>query len=86
MPELRKLDGLQLTPDSDLTGIELEISRSHQGAGANGWRFDRMGKGDHMIFRHATRTGPVVVAGGGKLNRDVPTGTQNAILRQAGLK
>jgi predicted RNA binding protein YcfA (HicA-like mRNA interferase family) len=52
----------------------------------NGWRFDRMGKGDHMVFRHSIRTGPIVVAGGGKLNRDVPKGTENAILRQAGLK
>jgi predicted RNA binding protein YcfA (HicA-like mRNA interferase family) len=53
---------------------------------SNGRRFDRMGKGGHMIYRHPTRVGPVVVAGGGKLNRDVPTGTENAILRQAGLK
>jgi predicted RNA binding protein YcfA (HicA-like mRNA interferase family) len=53
---------------------------------ANGWFFDRMGKGGHMIFRHAGRSGTIDVAGGGKLNRDVPTGTQNAILRQAGLK
>jgi predicted RNA binding protein YcfA (HicA-like mRNA interferase family) len=52
----------------------------------NGWYFHRMGKGDHMIFRHPTLPGAVVVAGGGKLNRDVPTGTQNSILRQAGLK
>jgi len=28
----------------------------------------------------------VVVAGGGKLGYDVPKGTENAILRQAGLK
>jgi len=53
---------------------------------ANGWRFDRMGRGDHMIYRHPTRPGAVVVAGGGKLNRDVPKGTENAIRRQAGLK
>jgi predicted RNA binding protein YcfA (HicA-like mRNA interferase family) len=45
-----------------------------------------MGKGGHMIYRHAGRAGPIVVASGGKLNRDVPKGTQNAILRQAGLK
>ena len=45
-----------------------------------------MGKGDHMIYRYPTRTGSIVVAGGGKLNRDVPKGTEQAILRQAGLK
>jgi predicted RNA binding protein YcfA (HicA-like mRNA interferase family) len=53
---------------------------------AVGWRFQRMGKGGHMIYRHPERTGSVVIAGGGKMNRDVPTGTLNAILRQAGLK
>jgi predicted RNA binding protein YcfA (HicA-like mRNA interferase family) len=39
-----------------------------------------------MIYRHPVRAGPIVVAGGGKLNRDVPKGTENAIRRQAGLK
>jgi predicted RNA binding protein YcfA (HicA-like mRNA interferase family) len=53
---------------------------------AAGWRYHRMGKGDHTIYRHPTRPGSIVVAGGGKMNRDVPTGTLNAILRQAGLK
>jgi predicted RNA binding protein YcfA (HicA-like mRNA interferase family) len=51
-----------------------------------GWRFDRQGKGSHMIYRHATRPGSIVIAHGGKLSREVPTGTCNAILRQAGLK
>jgi predicted RNA binding protein YcfA (HicA-like mRNA interferase family) len=53
---------------------------------SNGWYFQRMGRGDHMIYRHPTRPGSIVVAGGGKLNRDIPTGTLNSILRQAGLK
>ncbi len=53
---------------------------------ANGWYFERMGKGDHMIYRRRARPGVIVVAGGGKLNRDVPRGTENALLRQAGLK
>ena len=53
---------------------------------ANGWYFERSAKGAHMIYRHPTRPGSIVVAHGGKLSRDVPTGTQNAILRQAGLK
>ena len=53
---------------------------------AAGWRFHRMEKGDHMIYRHPSKAGSIVVAGGGKMNRDVPTETLNAILRQAGLK
>jgi predicted RNA binding protein YcfA (HicA-like mRNA interferase family) len=53
---------------------------------AAGWSFSRNGKGGHLIYKHPTRPGSIVVAGGGKLNRDVPTGTANAILRQAGIK
>jgi predicted RNA binding protein YcfA (HicA-like mRNA interferase family) len=53
---------------------------------ADGWYFERTAKGAHMVYRHATKPGSIVVAHGGKLGRDVPTGTQNAILRQAGLK
>ena len=53
---------------------------------SDGWYFHRTGKGAHMIYRHPTRPGSVVVAHGGKLSREIPTGTQNTILRQAGLK
>jgi predicted RNA binding protein YcfA (HicA-like mRNA interferase family) len=52
----------------------------------NGWYFHRKGAGAHMVYRHRTKSGSIVVAFGGKLNRDVPIGTQTAILRQAGLK
>ena len=51
----------------------------------NGWYLERQSS-SHMVFRHRTKPGSIVVAGGGKLGRDVPTGTENAILRQAGLK
>lgn len=54
--------------------------------GAAGWVYERMGKGGHMIFRHPDYPRTIVIAGGGKLNRDVPTGTANAIMRQAGIK
>jgi predicted RNA binding protein YcfA (HicA-like mRNA interferase family) len=50
------------------------------------WYLRRQGATSHMVFRHPKRPGSIVVAGGGKLNRDVPKGTENAILRQAGLK
>ena len=53
---------------------------------ANGWYFERTAKGAHMIYRHPTRPGSIVVAHGGKMGRDIPPGTQNHILRQAGLK
>jgi predicted RNA binding protein YcfA (HicA-like mRNA interferase family) len=53
---------------------------------AAGWYFHRVGNGGHMIYRHVARPGSIVIAHGGKLNRDIPIGTYNAILRQAGLK
>jgi predicted RNA binding protein YcfA (HicA-like mRNA interferase family) len=53
---------------------------------ANGWYFHHMGKGDHMIYRHSNPPRSIVVSAGGKLNRDIPPGTENALLRQAGLK
>ncbi len=43
-------------------------------------------KGSHMQFVHPTRPGKVTVPGGGKLSREVPAGTLNSILKQAGLK
>lgn len=52
---------------------------------ADGWRLVRT-VGAHMQFRHPTKAGTVTIAGGGKLNRDVPIGTLKSIMRQAGLK
>ena len=52
---------------------------------AAGWRLERT-VGSHMQFRHPTRSGTVTVAAGGKMGRDVPIGTMNSVLRQAGLK
>ena len=51
----------------------------------DGWYADHQ-TGSHIIFRHPTKPGSVVLTGGGKAARDVPPGTANAILRQAGLK
>lgn len=53
---------------------------------SHGWYFHREGKGSHMIYRHPQRPGIIVIASGGKLGNEVPKGTENAILRQAGLK
>lgn len=40
--------------------------------------------GSHRQFKHPTKKGRVTVPG--KPNDDLPTGTLNSILRQAGLK
>lgn len=50
-----------------------------------GWVHERT-KGSHMQFGHPNRDGKVTVPGGGKLSREVPPGTLNSILKQAGLK
>jgi predicted RNA binding protein YcfA (HicA-like mRNA interferase family) len=49
----------------------------------NGWYQARM-RGSHRQFKHGTKKGTVTVAG--KPNVDMPPGTLNNILKQAGLK
>jgi len=52
---------------------------------ADGWYIERVA-GSHLQPRHRTKPGTVTVPGGGKLARDVPPGTLNSVLKQAGLK
>ncbi|HUY92999.1 MAG TPA: type II toxin-antitoxin system HicA family toxin [Pirellulales bacterium] len=49
----------------------------------DGWTQTRM-KGSHRQFKHASKAGTVTVSG--KPNVDVPPGTLNSVLKQAGLK
>lgn len=41
-------------------------------------------KGSHRQFKHSSKTGKVTVSG--KMGKDVPKGTLNSVLKQAGLK
>ena len=50
----------------------------------NGWKFVRQ-KGSHKIYKHPEKEGIVVVPDHG-LNKDVARGTENSIMKQAGLK
>ena len=50
---------------------------------ADGWFWVRT-KGDHRQYHHSSKPGTVTVAG--KLNDEIPPGTLNSILKQAGLK
>ncbi len=50
---------------------------------ADGWYQVRM-KGSHRQFHHPTKKGTVTVAG--KPNVDIPSGTLNSAIKQAGLK
>jgi predicted RNase H-like HicB family nuclease/predicted RNA binding protein YcfA (HicA-like mRNA interferase family) len=51
---------------------------------ADGWRLERVA-GSHQQYRHPLKPGTVTIPAGGKLGKDVPPGTLNSILRQAGL-
>jgi predicted RNA binding protein YcfA (HicA-like mRNA interferase family) len=50
---------------------------------ADGWSQTRM-NGSHRQFKHPIKTGVVTVAG--QFNVDIPPGTLNNTLKQAGLK
>lgn len=50
---------------------------------AAGWTLARQ-NGSHLVYQKDDLI--VVIPAGGKMNRDAPKGTENAILRQAGLK
>jgi len=51
---------------------------------SDGWYFKRQ-KGSHLVFKHPTKKGIVVVPNHGA-NLDLAYGTENSILKQAGLK
>ncbi len=50
---------------------------------ADGWRLVRQ-KGSHRQYHHTLKSGTVTVAG--KDSVEIPPGTLNSILKQAGLK
>ena len=49
----------------------------------DGWYQARM-KGSHRQFKHNDKSGTVTIAG--KPSSDIPKGTLNSVLKQAGLK
>ena len=51
----------------------------------DGWVLTRQ-EGSHLQFRHAKKRGTVTISAGGKMGKDVPPGTLNSVLRQAGIK
>ncbi len=52
---------------------------------ADGWYVERT-VGSHRQFRHEMKAGTLTIPAGGKLAKEVPPGTLNSILKQAGLK
>lgn len=49
-----------------------------------GWSFLRQGKGSHEVWQNAETKQRIIVANHG--SKEVPTGTANKILKDAGLK
>ncbi|MFO7858355.1 MAG: type II toxin-antitoxin system HicA family toxin [Ectothiorhodospiraceae bacterium] len=49
----------------------------------HGWTQVRQ-RGSHRQFKHSTKSGTVTVSG--KPNVDLPPGTLNSVLKQAGIK
>ena len=50
---------------------------------ADGWHLDRQ-RGNHRQYKHPTKKGTITVSG--NKGADMKKGTENAILKQAGLK
>ncbi len=51
---------------------------------SDGWQQVRS-KGSHLQYRHPIKPGTVTISAGGKLKKQVPPGTLNSVLKQAGL-
>ena len=49
----------------------------------DGWQLERT-RGSHRQYKHSNKPGTVTVAG--KPSLDIPPGTLNSILKQAGLR
>ena len=61
----------------------MKISELLSLIGQDGWLLVRQ-RGSHRQFHHPVKSGTVTVAG--KPSIDVPRGTLNSVLKQAGLK
>ena len=52
---------------------------------SHGWVLHRS-RGSHFHYRHPTRPGIVTIPARGKMNAEVPPGTLNSILKEAGIR
>lgn len=75
----RRIDSL---PDAAKSGI-VKVRDAIKLVERDGWRLNRT-RGSHRHFKHSTKPGIVTIAG--HPNVDIPRGTLNSVLKQAGLK
>jgi predicted RNA binding protein YcfA (HicA-like mRNA interferase family) len=72
-----------VSPGNIRQGMPVKVHELIARLEADGWTQVRQ-KGSHRQFHHATKPGTVTVAG--KASVEVPKGTLNSVLKQAGLK
>lgn len=65
------------------SGCSVKVKEAIKLVKEDGWYQVRT-RGDHRQFKHPTKKGLVTIAG--KLSDDLAPGTENSILKQAGLK
>ena len=65
------------------TGTRVKVGDLIRLLEEDGWRLART-RGSHRQYKHPSKPGTVTVAG--KPSLDVPPGTLNSVLKQAGLK
>ena len=70
-------------PDRLCKLISVKVKEAIKLVKNDGWYQVRM-RGDHRQFKHPTKRGLVTIAG--KPSDDLAPGTENSILKQAGLK
>ena len=70
----------QIIPNFEVTKLKALIKLIED----DGWYFVRQ-KGSHKVYKHRIKEGIVVVPDHGQ-NKDIQLGTENSILKQAGLK
>jgi predicted RNA binding protein YcfA (HicA-like mRNA interferase family) len=80
---MRSLAGLRLSAVYDEVAMPVKVQDLLSMLQTDGW-FQVRQRGSHRQLRHPTESGTETVAG--KPSVEVPPGTLNSILKQAGLK
>ena len=80
----RKKHSVALSPKrADWVGRNVKVREVIQTIQRDGWFLVRT-RGDHRQFHHAAKPGTVTISG--NLGAEMPKGTLNSVLKQAGLK